>query len=117
MTHAPTQKTRDPRLGPSGVSMEQPPDGVYYVRSTEPLGPYPVKLNERLEYWADRTPGQTLFAKRRNRGDWERLTFADAREKARNIGQAFVNRGLSPDRPIAILSGNDLDQAALHLGA
>jgi feruloyl-CoA synthase len=108
---------RPVKLGTSGVRVRKTADGVHYVAATEQLGPYPVKLNERLEYWADRTPGQTLFAKRRDRGEWERLTFADAREKARNIGQAFVNRGLSPERPIAILSGNDLDQAALHLGA
>jgi feruloyl-CoA synthase len=90
---------------------------VYYVEPTEPLGPFPVRLNERLEYWADRAPTRTLFAKRVNGGDWRRLSFAEARESARNIGQALVNRGLSPERPIAILSGNDLDQAALHLGA
>ena len=36
---------------------------------------------------------------------------------ARNIGQALVNRGLTPDRPIAILSGNDLEHALLCLGA
>jgi feruloyl-CoA synthase len=110
-------KTRPVKLGTSGVRVRKTADGIHYVEATEQLGPYPVTLNERLEYWAGKTPNQTLFAKRRNRGEWERLTFAGAREKARNIGQAIVNRGLSPERPIAILSGNDLDQAALHLGA
>lgn len=110
-------KTRAVSLGPSGVHVDKNAAGVYYVQSTQPLGEYPVKLTERLELWADRAPDRTLFAKRLNRGDWQRLTFAEARESARNIGQALVNRGLSPDRPIAVLSGNDLDQAALHLGA
>src|SRR6185312_1100841 len=117
MTGTATLKTRPVKLGTSGVRVRKTADGIHYVDATEQLGPYPVKLNERLEYWAGKTPDQTLFAKRRNRAEWERLTFADAREKARNIGQAIVDRGLSPERPIAILSGNDLDQAALHLGA
>ncbi len=36
---------------------------------------------------------------------------------ARRIGQALVNRGLSAERPIAIVSGNDLEHAMLALGA
>ena len=39
------------------------------------------------------------------------------RASARNVAQALLNRPLSAERPIAILSGNDIEHAALGLGA
>ncbi len=39
------------------------------------------------------------------------------RASARNVAQALLERPLSAERPIAILSGNDLEHAALGLGA
>jgi feruloyl-CoA synthase len=45
------------------------------------------------------------------------LTYADTLEGARRIGQALLDRGLSAERPLAILSGNDLEHALLALGA
>ena len=104
-------------LGPGGVRVEKTPAGVRYVKATQPLGDYPIKLTDRLEYWAIHAPDRTLYAKRTSSGEWRRITYAEARTLARNIGQALVNRGLSPERPIAILSGNDLEHALLSLGA
>src|SRR5580698_6411866 len=108
---------RPVNLGPSGVRVDKTPDGVRYVQATQPLGDYPVKLTDRLEHWAIHAPDRTIFAKRDSSGEWRRITFAEARELARNIAQALINRGLSPERPIAILSGNDLEHALLSLGA
>ena len=39
------------------------------------------------------------------------------RASARNVAQALLERPLSAERPIAILSGNDIEHAALGLGA
>src|SRR5580693_6652476 len=108
---------RPVNLGPSGVRVDKTPDGVRYVQATQPLGDYPVKLTDRLEHWAIHAPDRTLYAKRTSSGEWRRITYAEARELARNIGQALINRGLSPEHPIAILSGNDLEHALLSLGA
>ncbi|MFX7906685.1 feruloyl-CoA synthase, partial [Acinetobacter baumannii] len=38
-------------------------------------------------------------------------------ERARAIGQALLDRGVSAERPLAILSGNDLEHLQLALGA
>ena len=38
-------------------------------------------------------------------------------QSARAIGQALLDRGLSAERPVVILSGNDLDHLQLALGA
>ena len=110
------------RLGPSDVVIERTPGGVIYARSPHPLRPYPETLTESLDHWATAAPDRTFMAKRgiaseELGGDWGRLTYAQARDGARAIGQALLNRGLSSERPIAILSGNDLEHALLGLGA
>jgi feruloyl-CoA synthase len=108
---------RPVHLGPSGVRVETAPNGTRYVQATHPLGDYPVKLTDRLDHWAINAPDRTLYAKRTRTGEWRRISYAEARGLARNIAQALVNRGLSTERPIAILSGNDLEHALLSLGA
>jgi len=108
---------RQVSIGPSDVVIERTAGGVMYARSPHPLGPYPEKLTESLDHWAATAPDRTFMAKRASGGDWRRLTYGEAREKARAIGQALVDRGLSAERPIAILSGNDLEHALIGLGA
>ena len=56
-------------------------------------------------------------AQRDATGKWCEVTYAGARALARNIAQSLIGRGLSPERPIAILSGNGLEHALLGLGA
>ena len=108
---------RPVRIGPSDVLVERTHEGVIYARSPHALGPYPEKLTESLDHWAAAAPDRTFMAKRVSGGDWRRLTYFEAREGARSIGQALVNRGLSAARPVAILSGNDLEHALIGLGA
>lgn len=105
------------QIAPSEVVIERAPGGIIYARSPHPLGPYPEKLTDRLDHWASVAPDRTFVAKRGSDGQWRRLTYAEAREKGRAVGQSLLNRGLSVDRPVAILSGNDLEHALLGLGA
>jgi len=108
---------REIRLAPTDVILERKPDGTIYVRSKLELGPYPRRMTDRLDYWAAHTPDRTFLAQRTKEGPWRRLTYADAAAQARRIGQALVQRPLSTNRPIAILSGNDIEHALLGLGA
>jgi feruloyl-CoA synthase len=117
MGHAPSAPVRDVELGPADIVVEKRGDGVLYVRSPHPLGPYPKDMTEPLEHWAENAPDRTFLAERGRDGAWRRLTFAAARDAARRIGQAIVDRKLSVERPIAIISGNDIEHALLGLGA
>jgi feruloyl-CoA synthase len=108
---------RPVRLGPRDVEMERRADGMLHLRSPHALGPYPAKLTERLEHWAAAAPDRVLFAQRDETGGWRSLTYAAARDKARRIGEALLARGLTPERPLAILSGNDIEHALLGLAA
>jgi feruloyl-CoA synthase len=108
---------RPVRLGPRDVVVERRADGALLLRSPHRLGPYPTKLTERLEYWAARAPDRALFAQREATGGWRTLTYAAALDQARRIGQALLARTLSRERPIAILSGNDIEHALIGLAA
>lgn len=113
-----TTAIREIRLAPTDVIVDRKPDGTIYVRSKLELGPYPSRMTDRLDQWAAQTPNTTFIAQR-NKGEqaWRRLTYREAAEKARRIAQALVKRPLSADRPIAILSENDLEHALLGLAA
>ena len=93
------------------------------VRPLHPLGPYPDKLTERLDYWAAHAPDRVFIGERYQSverdpaGAWRTATYAQMRTSARNVAQALLQRPLSADRPIAILSGNDIEHAVLGLGA
>jgi feruloyl-CoA synthase len=117
MTTRASVSFRDVRLGPSDVVLDRAPDGAVYVRSPHPLGTFPAKMSERLDYWAAHEPDRTFLAQRGANGNWRHLTYGEAQLLARRIGQALVNRGVSVERPIAILSGNDIEHALLGLGA
>ena len=108
---------RDVRLGPFDLTLERCADGIIHARSPHPLGAYPTRLTERLEHWAARAPGRTFLAQRAGDGDWRRLTYAQTLAAVRRLGQALLERGLSAERPLAILSGNDLEHALLGLAA
>jgi feruloyl-CoA synthase len=104
-------------LGPSGVATERMADGGLRLRSTTALGPYPPKITDRLEYFAKTAPDRVLVGQRDANGAWRRITYAEMLSRVRRVGQALLSRPLSAERPIAILSGADLDHAVLALAA
>ncbi|MEQ1804877.1 MAG: feruloyl-CoA synthase [Burkholderiaceae bacterium] len=93
------------------------PDGITLVSSTEALQPYPNRLTDRLLHWAQVDPDHTLAAQRDAAGQWRRISYARALHCARCIAQALLDLGLSEERPVAILSENDLEHLLLSLGA
>jgi feruloyl-CoA synthase len=80
------------------------------------LPSYPRKLTERLEEFAARTPDRILFAQRDGVA-WRTLSYAQAVSRARRIGEWLLGKNLSAERPLVVLSGNDIEHALLHLGA
>ena len=99
------------------VSLDHGHDGVMYVRPKHKLGPYTARLTDRLDYWAEHAPDRVFLGQRVPDGSWRTIGYAGARATARNIAQALLERNLSPERPVAILSGNDIEQALLGLAA
>ena len=116
-TSAMSTAVRDVSLGRIEATFDQRGDGTMIVRSTAALPPYPEKITERLDHWAKVAPERTFIAQRGSDGSWRQLTYGEARDRARSIGQALIDRGLSVDRGVAILSGNDIEHALLALAA
>ena len=106
-----------PLGGSLAATLTPRPDGSTLVTSTEALAPYPVRLTDRLIHWAAAEPEHTLAAKRHQGGDWRRISYREALHSARCIAQGLIDLKLSVDRPVAILSDNDLEQLLLSLGA
>jgi feruloyl-CoA synthase len=94
---------------------ELSPDGSLRVRNSTPLGPYPGCLTERLRHWATVGPDRVFLASRHGDG-WRKVTYLEASNSARAIGQALLDRGLSVTRPVLILSGNGIEHGLLSLG-
>jgi len=106
------------RLGGSLSATFMPQaDGSLRVHSSEPLRAYPRRLTDRLLHWAAVARDRTLAAKRGVDGQWRHLSYAQALRQARSIAQALLDLGLSAERPVAILSDNDLEHLLLGLGA
>ncbi len=97
--------------------LERRSDGAMLVRSPHALAPYGQKLTARLEHWAHHAPDRVFLAQREPSGAWRTLTYAQTYAAVRAIAAALLERDLSPDRPIAILSGNDIEHALLGLAA
>jgi feruloyl-CoA synthase len=104
-------------LGPPDVVLDRKADGTILVRSPHPLQRYPDHLTQRLDHWAAAAPDRGFLAQRAAAGEWRTLTYAQARAQVRAIAQALLDRKLTPERPIAILSGNDIEHALLGLAA
>jgi feruloyl-CoA synthase len=106
-------------LGPPEVIVERGADGVMLARSPHPLGPHARAATDWLDHWAKVAPERVFLAERERGGGgaWRKLTYAQARAAARAVAQSLIDRELSVERPVAILSGNSVDHALLGLGA
>ena len=108
---------RPVRLGPASATVERRSDGTILMRSPEPLTAYPENLTQRLAYWAKTAPDRIFLAQRDHAGGWRTLSYAATFAAVRALAAALIAREVSPERPIAILSGNDIEHALLGLAA
>ena len=116
-----TPKYRALKFGVTRVALRDGPPGVHYLRAEQPLQEHPARMTDRLQHWVQVAPERIFMARREKlaaggTGDWVRVSYAQAWASARNIAQGLINRGLSAERPVVILSENDLEHALLALG-
>ena len=114
-------KFRPLKFGVTRVSLRDGEPGTRYLQADQALKAFPDRLTDRLQHWAHTKPHQTFMARRVKNtdgtlGDWRHITYAQAWQTARNIAQSVLDRGLSAERPVVILSENSLEHAMLALG-
>ena len=119
---SPAPKYRPLAFGITRGVLREGEGGVTYLSAEAPLPPYAHRMTDRLVHWAEAAPDRTFIAQRaRNadgsRGDWVHVSYRAMYAKARAIAQALLARGLSPERPVAILAENSIDHALVAFGA
>ncbi len=108
---------RPVRLGALDPILERSGDGVIHIRAKQVLPPYYAKLSEPLQHWAKVAPERVFLAQRDAQDRWRVLSYGEVLARVKRIGAALLRRGLSAERPIAIISGNDIEHALLGLAA
>jgi feruloyl-CoA synthase len=112
----PTATRRPVSLAIPEVTFATRDDGSILVRPTGELDTYPIRITARLEHWAAHSPEQPFIARRTGRGGpWRAMTYAQTLAAVRAIGTWLLDQKLSAERPVAILSGNDIEHALLAL--
>ena len=104
------------RIGSAPVRVRREHD-VWYMESDAAPGVYPKRMTDRLASGALAHPDRWLVARRGADGEWQGISYAQMLAHARAIGQALLDRNLSAERPVVILSGNDLEHMMVALGA
>jgi feruloyl-CoA synthase len=104
-------------FGDPAVTTDRRDDGTVYLRPKMALGQYPVRLTDRLHHWARIEPNRIFMAERAAGDGWRQISYAELLTSSRRIASALLERGLSAERPIVILSGNSIDHALLAFGA
>jgi feruloyl-CoA synthase len=105
-------------FAPPRITAGKPGDCLV-LRSAEPLGAHPVTVVHSMREHAQADPDHLLVAERHAdpAAGWRGYSYGAAAEAADSIGQALLDRGLGPDRPLLILSANSVDHLLITLGA
>lgn len=101
----------------SRLLVEQLPSGDQLLRAEQPLFDHPQRLSDCLLKHAAAAPERGFLAQRAPSGEFRVITYARALEYARKLGAALLARDLSADRPLAIISDNDIEHGLLALAA
>src|SRR5947209_14838120 len=101
-------------FAPVETACEKLSDGGFLLRSRRELGSYDPSLARMFRRSVERAPHKTFLSERAE-DRWRELTYSEARVQVDAVAQALIDRGLSAERPLMILSGNSLDHAILML--
>jgi feruloyl-CoA synthase len=120
MSTAQAIRYRPLRFGVTRVQLRQGAPGVSYLRAEQSIEPHPARITDRLLHWAATVPERTWMARRVHNadgstGDWRHISYAQALQAARSIGQYLLDLGLNTERSVAVLSENDLEHAMIEL--
>jgi feruloyl-CoA synthase len=100
--------------GTPNIACERTDDGVMVLRSRTPLGSYEPSLVAMFRAAVAAEPGRTFLAER-DGSAWRRVSYEEARRTVDAVAAALIERGLSAERPVMILSGNAVDHALMML--
>jgi feruloyl-CoA synthase len=103
-------------FAPVDIASHALPGGGFRLQSRTPLAPHDPSLGRMFRAAVEAQPDRVFLAERSGE-NWRRLTYAACGPIVDAIAAAFIERGLSAERPVMVLSGNSIDHALLMLGA
>ena len=103
-------------LKPHNVLRTDRADGTVLLRSAYSVGNVARCSGDWLHHWAEAAPDRVFLAARSGKG-WREVRYRETLEQVKAIARHLISRGLGPDRPIMILSGNGIDHGLLTLAA
>ncbi len=98
------------------VTCETQPDGSLVLTARAPLGPVVATTGDWLHRWAEEAPDRVFIAERSGAG-WREESYRAVLQQVRALAASLLERGLSAQTPILIMSGNGVDHALLALAA
>lgn len=101
-------------FAPVAVDRSDHADGSILLRSRAPLPAFDPSLANLFRRAVEKAPGQVYLAERAGDG-WRKVTYEEARSIVDAVASALLERGLSAERPVVILSGNAIDHGLLTL--
>jgi feruloyl-CoA synthase len=107
---------RTSNFKPHDVSSEQRSDGTLLLRSNSEMGDVVDTSADWLHRWSEEAPERIFLAERSGAG-WREETYQSTLQKVRAIAASLLARGMGPDTPILIMSGNGVDHGLLTLAA
>ena len=107
---------RTSNFKPHDVSGEQRSDGTLLLRSNAEMGDVVDTSADWLHRWSVEAPERIFLAERSGAG-WREETYQSTLQKVRAIAASLLARGMGPDTPILIMSGNGVDHGLLTLAA
>ncbi|MDY6947106.1 MAG: feruloyl-CoA synthase [Pseudomonadota bacterium] len=103
---------------PFHTDVEYRADGSMVLRPSEPLSAFPERLMDSLEHWARVAPQRVLVARRApGGGEWQAVTYQQMLARIRRVAAGLLERKLSTERPIVILSGNSIEHLTVAFAA
>ena len=108
---------RLPFKGPD-IEVRRGAKGEVYLFSRIPPGPAPRSIPHLLDEKAAEHPDRPWLKQREpNHGPWRQVTYGEGARSRAVLAQALIDRGLGPDAPLLILSGNSIEHALMSLAA
>ena len=110
---------RDPSrlFAAPALDTERRADGGFVLRSSRPLETCARCIGEHLERWARAAPERLFLLECSDDGAWAGVTYGQARQQVRRVAAGLLARGLSHERPVAILADNSVEVGLLTLAA
>ena len=98
--------------------VHQEESGVWRLHIKQQLDPHAQRVTDALRLGAEQYPERVFVAERCPQSDeWQKLTYGEMYQTIQHLAQGLLLLDLSAERPLAILSGNDIAHLQMALAA